>query len=481
MAVVNNKINKNVPKMPSSNAASGKRSSVPSGGYSPDIYKALDTYKKIKPAWFLPLIPVIRRLVESNFDFGQAISNIVNLGNTGHDVYFDPGVTDEQVELMRKHLFLKQRQWGKNLPHIHGVINRTFTQAFISGAISAEWVVNESMTGVDEIVLVNPEEIEFRLKPNGIDYDIYQRPSRNGFRDTTSPDVVKLNPYTYRYFALNGDGDSPYGCPPYLTALRTTVSQNKMLENIDFVTDQLGIMGFLSLLMETPEVLENEDDTTYYARLENYLETAKNRIMAGVKDGVVVGWKDSHELDFNSISKDFQGVTKIFENNELLTASGLKTDASMLGRGYSTSETQITIVFTKLLSELKNAQIAQAAHLEFGYTLELTLAGFKFDYLTVEFKRSTLQDELKYQQAQEYKIRNLRQLRMDGIISQSQYANELQYKKPYMEEPLVPFEDQLGINDTPKDPDGKLKKKNESEKKTYSKKKSQGVVKKQKS
>jgi hypothetical protein len=90
----------------------------------------------------------------------------------------------------------------------------------------------------------------------------------------------------------------------------------------------------------------------------------------------------------------------------------------------------MSIIFTKMLSQLVNVQEIVKANLEFGYILELKLAGFDPKGLEVEFKPSTITDELKFQQAQEYKIRNIENKYLAGVIGQQQKAEEMGYDKP---------------------------------------------------
>lgn len=450
------------------------RSSVPNTN---SFYANLGKKKStLDEAWYLPIIPQVRNLVKTNPDIGQALNNTVSLGNTGHYVKFDPSVKPEVVAKMRKHLVNKEEEWASGLAGMDGLINRMISQALIGGALSNEWVINNSLTGIESVILVNPEDIRWQLNAKGTKYLPFQAPKN--FLGTTAAKndgLIPLNPNTYKYYALNGDEEIPYGFPPYLASLRGIETQTNMLDNIDFIISQLGIMGFIEILIDKPEMQGDEKVEAYATRLANRLTEAKDRLKDGLKEGAVVGYKDSHEINFNSISRDFGGVATLFEQNELMIASGCNTDASLLGRGYASSETQITIVFTKLLSELKNIQNLVRHNLKFGYSLELRLAGFQFDYLDVVFRRSTLQDELKYQQAQEIKQRVQHNLRVDGIIDQTQYANEMGLEEPAEEEPIVPFENQSGNSD----PNKKLNDKNDSERKTTDKKNPQGTVKKQ--
>lgn len=449
------------------------RVSVPNQPIGNQITGLKEQYRVVNRDFVNEVIPLIRKLVKINPDFGQALNNIVTLGNTGHKICFDANLDPAYVQKMRNHLTNKKLIWAAGQAGMDGFINKMFAQLMIGGALSNEWVPMDDLTGIETVILVNPEDIDFILDKRGIKYEPYQR-VKNGFIPTTSDNnLIKLNPNTYRYYALNGDTEVPYGFPPYMTALERTRTQNKMNTNIDFVIDQLGLLGFLHATIGKPEQLDGEKLGNYDSRLDKLLGDVKNRIGEGMKDGVVVGFKDDAEFEFHSYTRALQDAIALFESNELQVASGLKQDATLWGRNYNSSETQITVVFIKMLSELRNIQNIVKTNLEYGYSLELTLAGFKFDYLGVEFNKSTLQDDLKWQQAQEIKVRNVQSKMILGIIDQDQAADELGYEAPAFDEPMVDWEILAG-GAVPVDPaqaDSRQKGKGDSAKKGRAKKK----------
>jgi hypothetical protein len=395
-------------------------------------------YKVISPETLVEFIPVIRKIVKLNPDLSQAINNIVALGNTGHKVYFDRGVSEDQQEKMRRHLHSKGDSWASGSAGIEGVVNKMLYQIMIGGALSVEWVPDIDLTTIESVVFPQVETIRFVLNGRKTKYLPHQKMKWSA--TTTEPTLRKLNENTYRYYALNGDEEVPYGTPPYVAALKPLSRQKKILENLDFVIDQLGIFGFLQVLVQKPDQQDNESDEKYVERLKAYLKEAALGVGQGFKDGAVVGYKEDHEFEFTSIAKDFEKIAAIFQENELQIASATKQDAALWGRGYSTSETQITVVFMKMLSELRNIQNIVACALQFGYALELRLAGFNFQSLTVKFNPSTIQDDLKIQQAEEIKVRNGIQKYLMGTISEEQFADELGYEVPDQPSPRVPVE-----------------------------------------
>ena len=120
-----------------------------------------------------------------------------------------------------------------------------------------------------------------------------------------------------------------------------------------------------------------------------------------------------------------------------------------------------------MLSQLQNVQNLVAANLKHGYALELRLAGYSFKDLDVEFKPSTITDELKVQQGREYLIRNTYNLYQMGLIGQQQAANICGFDKPDQAEPRGPISGAGAVKDERQDQN------NESDKKTRDKSKSQ--------
>jgi hypothetical protein len=404
-------------------------------------------YQIVTPQFLTELIPLIRKLAYWNEDVSQAVHNIVSLGNTGHKIFFDRRVPTEQVDLMRNHLINKRKNWAPGQAGIDGLVNKMFAQVLISGALSIEYPPNNVLTGLKGGFLVNPETVVFKLMPDKVTYRPYQKVV-NSMDKRVQDGLVPLNTNTYQYFALNGDEELPYGIPPYLPVIAKIQTQAHMNKNIEFITDIVGLVGFLEVLMDKPDQKDGESDPAYQTRLQNLITAAKQNVIGGIKDGVVVGYNGDHTFKFNSASKAFEQVVELYKNNELQVASALKQDASLWGRDYSTSEATLGIVFMKMISELRNIQNIIATSLEYAYSLELRLAGFNFDYLKVQFNRSTIQDDLKYQQAEEIKVRNVKDKRLMGIIDQDQAADELGYEAPASADAIVDWEIIAGSSST---------------------------------
>jgi hypothetical protein len=416
----------------------GNRSSVPEGKEDNPFSTLREDLEIIMPEWDLEIIPKIRAYTKSNPNFSQAIKNVINLGNTGHKIKFDPNVNPEQVDKMRKHLLAKGKQWGKQMgaAGVNGITNRMIYQIMVSGSLAMEKVIANDYSTISQIPLIRPEKIRWILsKRDGLykPYEFVKNPlalSEPVKRGLLMGQYKKLNYDTLIYYGLYSDSELPYGIPPYSAALAPASIQAKMLDNISFIVEQVGLLGFLQVLLDKESKRADENISQYTARMEGQLDEAARRISKGLRNGINVGFKGDSEFEFHSATKSVSGVGELFKENELQFLSGLLQDGSLLGRDYGASEAQITVVFMKMVSEFKNIQSLVGFAWEDIYTTELLLAGFKFDYLNVQFKTSTLQDEVKWQQGQQYKIANIQEKYLSGWISQDTAADEMDYETP---------------------------------------------------
>lgn len=427
------------------------RVSQPDYGEESSVINIGTQFDFVTPSFVRDSIPTIRKLYKVNSDMGAILFDLISLTNTGHTIDFDQTVPPDQVDKMRKHLKEASKRWGSGVSGIDGLINKMIAQIWVSGALSNEWIPNRNLTGIQNNALINPENIHFKYDRKNSRYISYQ--AVKGIR-LIEKSFIKLNETTYKYYALLNDTDEPYGIPPFLTALEDIGTQKDMKSNINHILKQLGLLGYLEVKVAKPDQDTNESKTNYEARLKKLLIETKQNTQNGFMEGVVVGYEDDHDFQFNSTTKNLAGVSDIFNMNERQIASGLKSSPNFLGLPGGGTETNMGIVFTKMLSQLKTVQKILGLNLEAGYRLELLMAGFDFKSINVKWKASTITDDMKIQQSSEIKQRVAKALRIDGIISQDKYAEIMGYEKPHSQEPVVPFEDQVGSGGGDDDEDG---------------------------
>ncbi len=411
-------------------APPGNRSTEPNAGsYDFNVTNLVNKLNVVKPDFQIDAIPLIRKLYKINEDVGSVLYDCIQLTNTGHHIKFSQDVNPKQADKMREHLKTVSKRWHHGTADIDGLVNKWIAQIYVSGALSVEWIPNIYLTGIAQNALINPETIRFGLNPDGSYKSLQKSKKILGAKDQG---MKVLNPNTYQYISLFSDDDTPYGVPPFLTALKALETQGDMKTNINYILKQLGLLGYLEVTLEKPDQQANEAESTYITRLDRLLSESKTNMLKGFKDGIVVGFQGDHSFEFHSTTKNLTGVGDIFNMNERQIANGLKTSPSYLGVSGGSTETFMSIVFTKTLSQLRNTQQILSACLEKGYEMELLLAGFDYPgKLVVEFNTSTITDEVKIQQGRQYKQLTLGKLYRDYIISAETYAEEMGYQKPH--------------------------------------------------
>lgn len=473
-----NKINQK-PKQPGTVPPTGGDTSPSiNKSITSEIFTQMDFKEVLVPGFERKIIPTIRLLTRFNADFGQALYDITQLANTGIDISFDESVTPDKRQEMVSAIEDASELWCDGCAGMTGLITKMMSQLMVGGAISNEWVLNSNLRGVGNIVFLNPEEVAWVREGNR--YKPYQL--RVGYRITDkkmgTDSLNKLNPSTYKYFALGGDEDSPYGIPPYLTGLDPIGTQGDMMKNMKFIMKNLGMLGYLNVLVEKPEIGDDESDDDYKKRLDRILTETKESMDRGLADGISVGYKNDHEFEFQATNKNMGNFDTAWQTNELQVASGLKFDAAFLGRSYNTSETSITILFTKMMSQLTSIQELVSKNLSFGFKLHLLSLGYQVKKVKVTFNKSTITDSLKYQQAEEIKIRNASKLYADGIDSIDDYAKRIGRNKADQREPRIPLI-QTGTPDEVAKKKKRKGQKQDAQKKTTDKKNPQGTIRKQ--
>lgn len=424
----------------------------------------------VTPTFRVDLVPLIRDLYKINPDVGMALQDMFKLANTGHFITF-PNNTDDEEREMIAHLKQASKNWSRYSAGIDGLVNRIIVQCLVGGAVSIEGVPNKDLTGLATILFIKPETIKFRRETNGV-YHPYQK-NPNPITQEAEP-YIRLNVETYKYIGMYNDTDEPYGVPPFMPALDSLDGQHVMKDNMKNIMEKMGLFGFMEALMAKPDMQANESIRAYESRLNRTLVDLKRNINGGMKDGVVTGYIDDHEFKLNSTTHELGNIEKPWGMNEQQIANGLGVNSTIIGVETSKSEGASGIALSKLIAQLGNIQMVAKYAIEFIYSLQLRLAGYENKGMDVKFNASTISDEVKIRQAEEYKIRNVRSKYDQGIISQDDAARELGYDKPDLDEPRVPTEDsRVGVG-TPDDSAAKRKReadKDKSDRKTRDKNK----------
>lgn len=391
----------------------------------------------INPEFAIEYLPQIEHLAMFNADVSYAVDNIVQLGTTPYKLKFDSSVSDTDVAKMINWLDVKKSQWYPFADH-QGLTRDLLAQAVISGAVSAEIVPNRDLTGVENIVLVNTKSIRFVYNFATKKYDPFQKLNTIVANSMLGDDPIGLHPLnttTYKYIAARRFHEKPYAIPPFLSALENVAIEKDMMLNVRSVVSKLGLLGFLNVLVTAPEQMVGESVEAYRTRADAYLSNVIPEVEKSTKQGFVVGFKDTHEFKMQQSSANISGAHELINLNTEQKMTGLKQDPLMLGRNFSTTEAIGRVIFAKLGTQVEGFQTLVANLLEYAFMMELKLAGFKFNTLTVKFERPILGDAHKESMTRQLDISNANALYNAGLISQDKQAQILGLDKADQQEP----------------------------------------------
>jgi hypothetical protein len=208
-----------------------------------------------------------------------------------------------------------------------------------------------------------------------------------------------------------------------------------MVDQLKFISEKLGLLGLLQILVKAPVPKPGETADQYRRRADTYLKTVVDRIEGSFKKGIAVGFKDLQEFTVTDTKANPSGFKELFQINEEQIASGVKMDPSMLGRSYSTTETYAGVVMERTLALLTSYQRLVAQALRRGIWLLALLRGINVTKITVEFAESNLVDQKSREEVREKKLKNARGMYDQGLIDQEGVAQEMGIAEPALPGP----------------------------------------------
>jgi hypothetical protein len=384
----------------------------------------LDAFDGVSPVIDFELLRCIELFSIHNPDFSQYVANIINLGNTGHQVTVEAKDSGRAEAALARINDAAQRLYP-NGAGVDGLINAYLRQIAVFGALSSEDVVDLRARRVDQVVIVPVKQIRFRYLDGR--YVPHQKIPLGAARPGASFGLNPLHPETYRYFALSTLENSPYAIPPGSAAVSAiTGPQTDMLDNIKYIAKKLGILGLVSVACTPPPKLPNEDQDKYNTRAQNYLRSVRKVFDNNFVKGLLVHFRDQ-KIDHTNVASDARGAYEIWRIVEEQVMSGLAMPPAFFGRTDSTTETYAGVVYNLLSSQVGNIQRLAKRRQEATYRLDLRLGGIEVDGISLSFNRSHALKPLEEAQAEEIRVRTALTKARAGITSPDEAAQEMGY------------------------------------------------------
>jgi hypothetical protein len=356
----------------------------------------------------------IEELVLTTPDLSQALKRSIQLGNTGHKIEVELSRGDSQAAI--DELNELSETIYANGPGADGLVNAMWRQIMIKGALSVELVPDMDLTAIDKVVQIPVETVRFKIE-NG---------ERHIVQNHMGEELM-LNPAQYIYFPLFTDEKSPYGIPPFISALQSIDTQKASINGIGKIIKKLGLLGFIFAKIKIP-FRGNESENEYHDKLKKRLTDFTKGLQGNVENGAMAGYDDT-TLEHHSVTNDARGAIDLFREIETQVASGIDIDPALLGRTYSTTETYAGVVYNAFLAANKNVRRLIKRALEKTYKTHLILAGYPVKKVRVTFNPDPALNPKLEAEREGIEIDNVLKKYQAGFIDIDKAAQELGYEK----------------------------------------------------
>ncbi len=391
------------------------------------------------PEFELKWLEVIEQLAMWDGDMSAAIENI-GLANTKLITTFPDSVPDSMQQEALAFLRESRDKWYNYSDGINGWIDDSLVQAAIYGCLSHEILPTTNFDSVADVIMVNPKNILFRYDVDQKRYIPIQKIPQTLIYTGAAylGEYKKLNTVTYRYLAMRRIGESPYAVPPFLSSLESIRIKKTMLANMDTIISNLGLLGFLKVMMTAPAKMQSESESGYQARLTKSVYDNAANIKSGAANGFMVGYKNIHEIEMQKVDQNTDGAEKLMDINDTHTIQGLKQHREMMNRKGTTSETFGRVILAKLGKQLEKYQTITGTAMNYMDIMHLQLAGYPIERISNTFEKVMLGDVEREENAKSKRIDNAIKMYNAGWVDQTKAANMgAGIDKPDMEAPRI--------------------------------------------
>ena len=359
----------------------------------------------------------LSRVVWVNPTMKHALENWKTTANSGHTAFVEArndNIAEASVDALNA-LARRVNPYGAGMD---GLVDKQLLQTGIGGAVSAEAVIANDLSQIDDIVLVPVESIRF--KQAGGQFVPFQRGSM--LKD------IDLNPLTYKYTAWEHNESNPYAVPPMLAAIQPVLDQADMNENIRFIIKKLGLLGLVSFVLKPLAKRTDESDREYQNRLADHLSTVSTNLNKNFLNGLIVHY-DDQEVKHNPTTGNVQGADKLYMLNVHEVSSAMLTPPAFVGHTDSSTETYADVVYRLFVALAKNLRRPCKRSMEFFWRLELRLQGIEVDSISAKFADIPSRDPLATLEGESFRQNSIIQRVEKGMIDPDTGAQEMGYDR----------------------------------------------------
>jgi hypothetical protein len=314
------------------------------------------------------LNPLLRYLRDCIPDVSAGVWAWVRLCSTPQRVSFTGGNETEQREAGRIVRRLDERIFEFDHMHQQGMdalVNSFFLSVFTYGAFAGEVVLKDDRSGIDKFFLIDPSSIRFKRYKTSRRLVPYQV--------TSDGEIIRLRESSFFYYALDADGNNPYGRSPLLSLPFVIRIQQQLLTDMAQATHNAG-WPTLHVSYQPPKKEEGESQQVYQARIQSHYEVLKKNMQEKHADSNFVTL-DSVNVKYVSPGGSAQKWSESLEAIAQQVIAGLHLAPFMIGRNYGTTQSWGLAQYRLMVNNAVSVQRGAKRMCEWLRNLELALAG----------------------------------------------------------------------------------------------------------
>ncbi len=328
-------------------------------------YGSLVPHRYAEPSWLYPFFRYIRDSVP---DVSAGVWAWVRLCATPQSVEYDNG-TDEEIaeakaiiETLDANLFEFDHMKRQGMD---ALVNSFFLSVFTYGAFAGEVVLKEDHSGIDRFFIIDPATIRFKRYPT----------SRRlvPFQATPDGTLRRLRLASFFYYALDADGDNPYGRSPLLSLPFVLRIQQQMIADMGKASHNFG-HPTLHLTYRAPERAPGESAVEYNNRIQANFNQVVEGLRAKEADSNFITYDN---IEIKVLSPEGSGVAwhESLQAISEQVIAGLHLAPFMIGRNWGTTETWGAAQYDLLTSNAVSVQRGAKRMAEWLRNTELALRG----------------------------------------------------------------------------------------------------------
>lgn len=361
-----------------------------------------------------------------------------NLCTTKQDVKFSGGDDGERNAAKEITNLLDERITPIKTVKSGGMnflLSLLFKYLFTYGRFAGILKLNKSLNQVEGFQIIDPFTVKFDKL-------------RNAYYLTEGGIYVKANPNTFYYYALDMDWENPYGSAMLEAAWSMMEMADEMLQDMKLSSSNAGVPR-LHIKIDQPEKIEGEEDVDYSDRISTYFDSYIQQFSDIAPDDNFYSWDDVTISTVGGLIGGggfvWKGNRQVFDE-EILSAFHLFP--WIVGKSSQTTKNWVRSQFDLLLAVVESLQEQATNFANWITNTNLKLHNIQDIRSNRTFERLRDPAAKDFAIAQSFKIANIKNKILMGMISSDDGARELGYDKAHDDSLIFENKDNIkGINE----------------------------------